>query len=227
MPIPVNTAPADLQPALIVACNELSDRVDVPREGTRAPESWVRYFAARPGSIDLAKLGAIWAAVVYTDATKQTVAAANAVPVIDCDVATTAALAANTLTAGELVASANGALANIDGQAPALKKIVLVKNEADATKLGFYVITDLGSAGTPWKMKRVPGATLQNKAATLVKTGTANANKVFRITTANPIVAGTTAIAFAELASASAVEALFEVATALQPTVGLVLSPKL
>jgi hypothetical protein len=48
------------------------------------------------------------------------------------NVATTAALAANTYSAGVLTASGNGALAAIDGYAPQVGDRILVKNEAES-----------------------------------------------------------------------------------------------
>ena len=77
-------------------------------------------------------------------------------------VATTAALAATYAngTAGvgaTLTASADGAL-SIDGQTPAVGERVLVKNQADGTQNGVYVVTNAGSAGSAFVLTRASDA---------------------------------------------------------------------
>lgn len=78
---------------------------------------------------------------------------------------TYAALAANTYAAGVLTANANGALATIDGVAPAVGDRVLVAAEAPDWHNGIYTVTSLGSAGTKWTMTR---ATDDDEAADMV-----------------------------------------------------------
>lgn len=69
-------------------------------------------------------------------------------------VATVSALAANGYSAGVLTATANGALAAIDGQVLALGDRVLVRNEATTSRNGIYTVTGLGSAGSKWTLTR-------------------------------------------------------------------------
>ncbi|HEU4619193.1 MAG TPA: glycosyl hydrolase family 28-related protein [Gammaproteobacteria bacterium] len=70
------------------------------------------------------------------------------------DVATTAALPANTRTVNTLQANANGALGAQDGVAAFVGMRVLVWKEATAANNGVYRVTQLGSAGSPWIMVR-------------------------------------------------------------------------
>ncbi len=114
--------------------------------------------------------------------------------------ATAAALTANTRSGNILTASANGALGNIDGVAPALNDRVLVVNEATGANNGLYFVSDLGSAGTPWTLTRTtdadtsaevtPGMTVP------IEEGTANGDKRMILTTNGPITLNTTALAF-------------------------------
>lgn len=73
--------------------------------------------------------------------------------------ATTAALPANTRSDHDkLTADANGALAAQDGVPLAVGDRLLVKNEASAISNGLYFVSSLGSAGTPWVLKRTQDA---------------------------------------------------------------------
>lgn len=127
------------------------------------------------------------------------------------DHATTTALPTCTYNNGSsgvgatLTASANGAL-SIDGFAVDPNDRVLVKNQADQAQNGVYVVTQTGSAGTPFILTR---ASDFNTAGTgpnqidagdffLVTTGTVNANTAWVQQTPLPIILGTTAIVFVQ-----------------------------
>lgn len=196
------------------ACRDLSDRVQATVGKNKPPEDWEIYFAGRPGGVDLVKKGDVWIATAYTTPMKDEFAAGNAMLVPDAAAATTAALPANTATATTLTADANGAFPAIDGQAVPLGGIVVVQDEATAANNGFYWLSTAGGAGAPWVLTRL-SAKLVNGLAAYVKAGTVNGGKVARITTANPIVAGTTALTLADMTANTAVEALFEVASDL------------
>ncbi len=78
-----------------------------------------------------------------------------------CETATSVALPActyNNGTAGvgaTLTANANGALGTVGGYSGlAVSSRVLVKNQATQTQNGIYVVTQLGSGGTPWILTR-------------------------------------------------------------------------
>lgn len=74
--------------------------------------------------------------------------------------ATTGSLPANTYNNGAggvgatLTANANGALPNQDGVTASTIVSLLVWNEGNAIHDGIYVVTQLGSAGTPWILTR-------------------------------------------------------------------------
>jgi hypothetical protein len=73
--------------------------------------------------------------------------------------ATVAALAANTYNNGvlgvgaTLTGNANGAV-SIDGSTPSANDRVLIKNEATAANNGLYIVTTVGTAGTPYVLTR-------------------------------------------------------------------------
>lgn len=127
------------------------------------------------------------------------------------DHATTTALPTCTYNNGSsgvgatLTASANGAL-SIDGFAVDTADRVLVKNQANQAYDGVYVVTQTGSAGTPFLLTR---ATDFDTAGTgpdqidagdffLVTTGVVNANTAWVQQTPAPIIIGTTPIVFVQ-----------------------------
>lgn len=125
-------------------------------------------------------------------------------------VATNAALDSYTPTASgvghTLTADANGAL-TIDGVALDADDRVLVKDEnGGAAHLdhGIYNVDDPGSAGTPWILIRsedaddTPENEVVNGTFTFVDQGTANAKTGWAVSTENPVILDTTAIAFAQ-----------------------------
>jgi hypothetical protein len=130
------------------------------------------------------------------------------------DLATTAALPANTYNNGTsgvgatLTANANGAL-SVDSTLTVAANRILVKNEAAGANNGVYVVTQVGSAGTPYILTR---ATDFDSAGTgvdqidegdffLVTSGVVNLNTAWVQQTAPPIVVGTTALVFQQFAA--------------------------
>jgi len=125
--------------------------------------------------------------------------------------ATTAALPANT-PAGSgigktLTADANGAL-TIDSTLVANGDRILVKDEGSLSD-GIYVVTDLGSAGTPWILTRATDAdedaeVTQGLSVDVVE-GTVNGKTRWLLTTADPFTVDTTVPTFVEVPVAAAV----------------------
>jgi hypothetical protein len=128
--------------------------------------------------------------------------------------ATTAALPANTYNNGTsgvgatLTGNANGAL-SVDSTLTIVAERILVKNEAAGANNGVYVVTQVGSAGTPYILTR---ATDFNTVGTgvnqidegdffLVTNGVANLNTAWVQQTAPPITIGTTALVFQQFAA--------------------------
>jgi hypothetical protein len=128
--------------------------------------------------------------------------------------ATTAALPANTYNNGTsgvgatLTANANGAL-SIDSTLTVVAERVLIKNEVAGANNGVYVVTQVGSTGTPYILTR---ATDFDTAGTgvdqidegdffLVTSGVVNLNTAWVQQTAPPIVVGTTALVFQQFAA--------------------------
>jgi len=121
--------------------------------------------------------------------------------------ATAAPLPASTYsgTAETLTANVNGALGTaIDTTAAAVGDRVLVKDQAAGSQNGIYTVTSLGSAGTKWKLTRAVDfdSSAQIKAGLLVEIneGASLADKLYRLTTNDPIVLDTTALVFALVA---------------------------
>lgn len=130
-----------------------------------------------------------------------------------CLAATVAALPANTYANGALgvgatlTANANGALPLIDTVSLVVGNRVLIKNEVAQLKNGIYVVTDLGSAGTPWILTR---ATDYDQTAEVVLGSftpiiqgavwpVGNRNTIWAMDNPNPITMGTTIITFSVL----------------------------
>jgi len=128
--------------------------------------------------------------------------------------ATTAALPANTYNNGTsgvgatLTATANGAL-SVDSTLTVATERILVKNEAAGANNGVYVVTQVGSAGTPYILTR---ATDFDSVGTgvdqidegdffLVTSGVANVNTAWVQQTPPPITIGTTALVFQQFSA--------------------------
>lgn len=125
--------------------------------------------------------------------------------------ATAAELPANTRTGSVLTASANGAL-SVDSVAVANADRILVKDQAgvDAEENGFYVVTDLGSAGTPWILTRSDDASTAAELAEgsfcWVKSGSINANTRWAVST-EPVTLNTDDVLFSQISGAAEVTA--------------------
>lgn len=130
------------------------------------------------------------------------------------DHATTTALPTCTYNNGSsgvgatLTASANGAL-SIDGFAVSTADRVLIKNQVNQAQNGVYVVTQTGSAGTPFILTRASDFNTAGSGPNqidagdffLVTTGTTNANTAWVQQTPLPITIGTTAIVFVQFGS--------------------------
>ena len=183
-------------------------------------------------ALDIGTLGASTANITTATITSGTVASA---PVNNTDIvnkayadaiaagihfheavslATTAALPANTYNNGTsgvgatLTGNANGAL-SVDSTLAIPTERILVKNEANGSRNGVYVVTQVGSAGTPYILTR---ATDFNTVGTgvnqidegdffLVTNGVANVNTAWVQQTAPPITLGTTALVFQQFSA--------------------------
>lgn len=123
---------------------------------------------------------------------------------------TTAVLPASTYNNGAsgvgatLTANVNGAIGTVGGYASlAVNNRVLVKDQAAALQNGIYVVTQLGSAGTPWVLTRAsdfdgtPASEIQSGDATYVQNGTL-AGTQWVVVTTGTITVGTTAINFSQ-----------------------------
>ena len=121
--------------------------------------------------------------------------------------ATTAALPANTYSAGVLTATGNGAL-TVDGVVVTAAQRILVKNEVTGKNNGIYVVTTVGTGGTPYVLTRSSDA---NTSALVVSgitipvsgDGVSNAATIWILTTPDPITLDTTSLSFSQLSSAS------------------------
>ena len=128
-----------------------------------------------------------------------------------CRLATTTALPSNTYNNGAsgvgatLTATANGAL-SVDSTLVAATNRILVKNQGNAAHNGVYVVTQAGSAGSPYILTR---ATDFDTAGTgvdqidagdffLITAGSSNANTSWVQQTPLPITVGTTGIVFSQ-----------------------------
>lgn len=117
-------------------------------------------------------------------------------------VATTSGLAATATSVNILTASANGALPLIDGVTLTANQRVLVKDQADKTQNGIYVVTALGDAGTPYTLTRASDADEATefkpaKTVYVLPGGAAGGNKTFKLTTTTAVTIGTSNIEFA------------------------------
>jgi len=125
-------------------------------------------------------------------------------------VATTAALPANTRVLNVLTANAVGALPAIDGIALSVADRVLVKNEGFGENNGSYVVTSLGSGGTPWVLTRSTdldtSAEMLRGIFAIVTDGNTNAGLHFRLVTNGVITLNVTPLSFTAIATTIDVE---------------------
>jgi hypothetical protein len=96
-------------------------------------------------------------------------------------------------------ATANGIL-TLDGYSPAVGDRVGLPFQTTASQNGAYVVTNVGSAGTPFILTRAAdfntSALVTSGAYFLVINGTIYSNSEFVLTTPDPIVLDTTALSF-------------------------------
>jgi hypothetical protein len=116
-------------------------------------------------------------------------------------VATAAAMPANTRTGNSFQANANGVLAAVDGVTLVVGDVFLDKNHATAANRGLMVVVSVGSAGTPAQWSRVSSADSDLEVRTgmgmvFVEEGTANADRLFALTTNGTITLNTTGLAW-------------------------------
>lgn len=122
--------------------------------------------------------------------------------------ATVVALPANTLdgVTNTLTADANGAFPAIDGVGIAEGESILVKNEGGGTSPsnGIFILTDAGSAGTPWVLTRRDDADTDAKVtagmAVPVAEGT-QADTAWLLATNDPISLNTTPLTFVKFSA--------------------------
>lgn len=124
-------------------------------------------------------------------------------------VATIAALPSVTYANGSggvgatLTATANGALPAIDGITLVNTNSILVKDQAAGLQNGLYLVTDVGSAGTPFILTRRidsdSNAEVTSGLTVAVEDGTVNADRIYQLTTNDPITVGTTALVFTKI----------------------------
>jgi hypothetical protein len=128
---------------------------------------------------------------------------------LPCNYATTAALTATYSNGAAgvgaaLTATSNGVL-SVDGATPSVSQRILVKNQTSTFQNGAYVVTQVGTVGTPFILTR---ATDYDQSAEMaagdgfyVLSGSSNANTTWVQQTAAPITVGTTAITFLQFAT--------------------------
>jgi hypothetical protein len=115
---------------------------------------------------------------------------------------TTAALPACTRVANVITADANGILPAQDGVAAAtlVGERLFVANEVATEDNGLYVVTNIGTAGTPFVLTRVADMNQDAEVGQglffLVLTGTLYAGSLWMLVTADPITLNTTGLSF-------------------------------
>ena len=141
----------------------------------------------------------------YVDATKEALDIKDSVRV-----ATAQALPGYSRSVNVITASANGAL-SVDGITMNNNDRMLLKDGAAGADNGIYVVTDKGSAGTPYILTRSVDADLSAEVTggmyTFVNEGTANADAGFVLTTNDPITLNTTALTFTQFSGAGQITA--------------------
>lgn len=114
-------------------------------------------------------------------------------------VATTGALAGSYATSGQtLTANSNGAI-QVDGVTPTASDRILLKDQADGTQNGIYVVTTVGDGSNPFVLTRAAdfntNAEINAGSFMFVEAGSTNTSKSFIQSVANPTL-DTTALVF-------------------------------
>lgn len=120
------------------------------------------------------------------------------------DLATTEPLPANTYNngvdgVGATITMNSVGILTIDGVNTKLGDYIWVKDEADASKNGLYVVTTEGTAGTAAVLTRAPEMSISTQfvgASVYIYGGTTNINTVYYITNTDPPTVGTTDIVY-------------------------------
>lgn len=117
---------------------------------------------------------------------------------------TTAALAANTYSAGVLTEVGTGAL-SVDGASPSVSQRILVKDEATQTNNGIYTVTATGSGIAAYVLTRATDYNTNDEiypgVASYTLSGTANGTDTFVLTSAAPVTLDTSNLTYAEQAT--------------------------
>lgn len=177
------------------------------------PESVLRTvmaeFTAAP-SFNSQKASSLAAGTADTDATimSQVRALGAKDPV---RAATNAALPAYTRSSNVITASANGALAAVDGVTLAAGERLLLKDGAAGADNGIYTVTTLGDGSNPFVLTRTTDFDTSAKAVSgslvPVSEGTTHADTLFQLTTNAAITLNTTALTFVKKAGSGALPA--------------------
>jgi hypothetical protein len=122
------------------------------------------------------------------------------------DLATAAALPANTYSAGVLTATGTGVLP-VDGQNVSAGQRILVKNEVTGSHNGIYVVTNAGGSGISYILTRAADANtsaLMGGGTTVPvdSGGTVNAGTVWLLVSLDAIVLDTTSLTFTQIGAA-------------------------
>jgi len=121
-------------------------------------------------------------------------------------VTSAAALPAYSRTGSVITASANGALAAVDGVTLVANDRLLLKNGASNVDNGIYVVTQVGTGGTPFVLTRSTDADSSAEVTAgmfcFVEEGSTLADTGWVLTTNNPIVLNTTALTFTQFSGA-------------------------
>lgn len=112
---------------------------------------------------------------------------------------TAAALAAYTNVNGVITANGNGVMAAVDGVTPVAGDRLLLTMGASGVDNGIYVVTSIGTAGTPFVLTRAAdmaqGITVVRGMLTEVSEGTIFANSTWKLMTTGTSTVGTTSLA--------------------------------
>ncbi len=126
-------------------------------------------------------------------------------------VATNAALPAYGRIGNIITASSNGTMAAVDGVTLVVDDRLLLKDGAAGADNGIYVVTSVGSGGTPFVLTRSTDADTSSEVTggmfVFVAEGTAWTGSGFVLTTPDPITLNTTALTFTQFSGAGEITA--------------------
>lgn len=126
-------------------------------------------------------------------------------------VVTNAALPSYSRTGNVITASANGALAAIDGVTLVLNDRLLLKNGAAGADNGIYYVSVVGDGSTPFELTRATDADSSAEVTAgmfmFVEEGTVYADTGWVLITDNPITLNTTSLSFSQFNGAAGITA--------------------